>query len=86
MGSSSKTPTSETIRDLAGELDIPEDELLEQAFWKGVRQLRRERVLGAYLQGSLSRDEAIERVGREWVVVAEQQRDAMNEDLEWALQ
>lgn len=56
------------LGNVGGELDIPEDELLEHAFWKGIRQLRRERV------------------GREWVVAAEKQRDAMNEDLEWALQ
>jgi hypothetical protein len=45
----------------------------------------REHVLGRYLRRKLSRDEAVELVGLDWVDLAERQHQAMIEDLEWAL-
>lgn len=51
----------------------------------GLRQLWRERVLGCYLRGQISRDEAIESAGIDWVELADRQHTAMREDLAWAL-
>jgi len=44
----------------------------------------RERTLGQYLRGEISREQAIERAGIVWVELAEQQLAAMSEDLAWA--
>jgi len=55
------------------------------ALQAGLRQLMKELILGRYLRGKISRDEAIEAVGIDWVELAEKQRDAMIEDISWAL-
>ncbi|MES1243282.1 MAG: hypothetical protein ABUT39_16845 [Acidobacteriota bacterium] len=69
---------------LAQELKKPEAEVMTMAFEAGLRQLWRERTLGQFLRGELPREQAIERVGIDWVELAEQQYTAMSEDLEWA--
>jgi hypothetical protein len=47
-------------------------------------EARREHILGRYLQGEISREQAIELVGIDWVDLAERQYAAMTEDLAWA--
>ena len=76
--------TSTSLARLARELQRSEAEIMAMAFEAGLRQLWRERTLGQFLRGELSREQAIERVGIDWVELAEQQYTAMNEDLEWA--
>lgn len=76
--------TSTSLARLARELQRPEAEIMTMAFEAGLRQLWRERTPGQFLRGELSREQAIERVGIDWVEIAEQQYTAMNEDLEWA--
>jgi len=76
--------TSTSLARLAQELQKPEAEIMTMAFEAGLRQLWRERTLGQFLRGQLSRERAIELVGIDWVELAEQQHAAMNEDLEWA--
>lgn len=78
------TSTSTSLARLARELQRSEAEIMAMAFEAGLRQLWRERTLGQFLRGELSREQAIERVGIDWVEIAEQQYTAMNEDLEWA--
>jgi len=73
------------LETLVREMNKSEAEVLTLAFRTGVRQLWRERVLGRYLRGEISRDEAIETVGIDWVELAERQHQAMMEDLAWAL-
>jgi len=46
----------------------------------------RERILGRYLQGVITRDQAIELAGIDWVDLAERQHKAMLEDLAWAME
>lgn len=76
--------TSTNLARLAQELKKPEAEVMTMAFEAGLRQLWRERTLGQFLRGELPREQAIERVGIDWVELAEQQYTAMSEDLEWA--
>jgi len=76
--------TSTSLARLAQELQKPEAEIMTMAFEAGLRQLWRERTLGQFLRGQLSREKTIELVGIDWVELAEQQHAAMNEDLEWA--
>jgi len=61
-----------------------EAEVMALVFRSGVRQLRRELTLGRYLRGIISRAEAVEAVGLDWVEMAERQKDAMLEDIAWA--
>jgi hypothetical protein len=62
-----------------------EAEVLTLALQTGLRQLWREHILGRYLRGEISRDEAIDAAGLPWVDLAERQNEAMLEDLRWAL-
>jgi len=73
------------LETLVRETRKPEAEVITMAFQVGLRQLWRERILGRYLRGEISRDEAIEAVGIDWVELAERQHEAMMEDLAWAL-
>ena len=70
---------------LVRETNKPEAEVMALAFQTGLRQLWRERTLGRYLRGEMTRDEAIEAVGIDWVDLAERQHEAMMQDLAWAL-
>lgn len=73
------------LETLARETNKPEAEVMTLAIQTGLRQLWRERTLGRYLRGEISRDEAIADVGIDWVELAERQHEAMMEDLAWAL-
>jgi hypothetical protein len=61
-----------------------ESEVMTKAFQIGLRQLWREHILGRYLRHEISRGEAIESVGIDWVDLAERQKEAMMEDMAWA--
>lgn len=71
---------------LIRETQKPESEVMTKAFQIGLRQLWREHVLGRYLRHKISREEAIESVGIDWVDMAERQKEAMMEDMAWALE
>jgi hypothetical protein len=73
------------LETLIRETNKPEAEVLRMAFEAGLRQLWREHILGQYLRHQMSRDEAIDAVGIDWVELSERQHTAMMEDLEWAL-
>lgn len=60
-------------------------EILTLAFQTGLRYLWREHILGRYLNQTISRAEAIELVGLDWVELAERQHQAMLEDIGWGL-
>lgn len=74
------------LETLIRETQKPESEVMTKAFQIGLRQLWREHVLGRYLRHEISRDEAIESVGIDWVDLAECQKEAMMEDMAWALE
>ena len=73
------------LETLLKETQKPEDEIMAQAFQAGVRQLWRERILAQFLKQEISRDEAIDAVGIDWVEIAERQHEVMKEDLAWAM-
>ena len=79
-----KGGVSEYIGALAQETHKTEAEIITLALQTGLRQLWRERILGRYLRGEITREEAIQAVGIDWVELAERQHQAMLEDLEWA--
>lgn len=73
------------LETLSRETEKSESEVMTLAFQKGVQQMWRERILGRYLRREITRDEAIEGAGVDWVELAERQHQAMMEDLEWAM-
>ncbi|MBD3341170.1 MAG: hypothetical protein GF353_18840 [Candidatus Lokiarchaeota archaeon] len=73
------------LDDLKNKMQKKESEIFSMAFQTGVKQLWREHVLGQYLRGKITRDEAIESVGIDWVELAERQHKATMEDLSWAM-
>jgi hypothetical protein len=74
------------LESLIRETRKPEAEIVARAFQTGLRQLWREQVLGRYLRGKISRDEAINLANIDYVELAERQHSAMMEDLAWALE
>ncbi len=76
--------TAGYLETLIRETRKPESEVMTKAFQIGLRQLWREHILGRYLRHEISRDEAVESVGIDWVNLAERQKDAMMEDMAWA--
>ena len=74
------------LETLARETNKTESEIMALAFHTGLRQLWRERVLGRYITGDISREEAVESVGVDWVELVERQHKAMLDDLAWALE
>ena len=71
---------------LVRETRKPESEIIALAVEAGLRELWRERVLGQFLCGEISREEAIEQTGLDWVALAERQQKAVQQDLLWATQ
>lgn len=74
------------LQGLSDEMGVSEEEMIAMAVRSGLRQLRRERILAAYMQGDLSREDAVEQVGIDWVEMADRQQQAVEEDLAWALE
>lgn len=73
------------LHQFAEEMDVSEEELIVEVVRSGIQQLRRERTLAAYVRGNLSREDAIEQVGIDWVEMADRQREAVEADVAWAL-
>lgn len=76
---------SERIREVAKAREIPESEVFEQAFERGLEALWEEIVLSKYLDGELAREETVERVGRTKVERAERERELVERDIDWGL-
>ncbi|NLF06676.1 MAG: hypothetical protein GX594_01680 [Pirellulaceae bacterium] len=77
--------TASFLEQLVRDTGKPEAEIVALAVETGARQLWREHVLGQYLRGEISRQQAAETVGMDWVDMAERQHVAMEEDIAWGL-
>ena len=60
-------------------------DVLGRALREGMRQLYLDAVLEARLRGGLTREEAVERVGEADVARAEEEWQAVHEDVTWGL-
>ena len=76
---------SDRVREIAEARGLPESEVFEQALERGLEDLWEDLVLAQYLDGTIEREEAIERVGRTKVEHAERERDIVEEDVDWGL-
>jgi hypothetical protein len=85
LGAEFMASTISFLEQLVRDTGKPEAEVVAMAVESGVRQLWRERVLDRYLRGEISRQQAAETVGMDWVDMADRQRRAMEEDVEWGL-
>lgn len=74
------------LRTLVRETHKSEAEVVALAYQTGLRQLWREHTLARFLRNEISREEAIETVGLDWVELAERQQQAMLEDVAWAIE
>nr|WP_256487755.1 MULTISPECIES: hypothetical protein [unclassified Haladaptatus] len=64
---------------------VPESEVFEQALELGIADLWENVVLGKYIDGELSREEAIELVGLENVQRADHEAAVVEEDVDCGL-
>mgnify|MGYP001104959990 CR=1 FL=1 len=76
---------SDRVREIADAQGPPESEVLEMALERGVEALWEDVVLGRYFDGGLSREEAIDLVGRDKLVRAEREYETVEEDVDWGL-
>jgi hypothetical protein len=59
--------------------------VFERALERGLEDLWEDIALSQYLEGELDREEATEHVGRTKVKRAEQEYEAVEEDVDWGL-
>jgi hypothetical protein len=60
-------------------------QVLTEALRAGMNQVYLEAVLGAHLAGRISREDATHRVGPDSIARAEEERQAVREDVRWGL-
>lgn len=76
---------SDRVREIADARGLPESEVFEMALERGVEELWEDVVLARYFDGDLSREEAIDLVGRDKLVRAEREFETVEEDVDWGL-
>ena len=76
---------SDRVRELARHLDIEESEVLQQALETGVETLYRDMVITRYLDGDLTREEAVDELGAAVINEVDSAREAIEDDVEWGL-
>jgi hypothetical protein len=70
---------------LARERGEEAETIIARAVKLGIEKLKQETILERYLKGEISQEDAIKAVGLELVKLAERQRKALLEDIEWGL-
>lgn len=76
---------SDRVREIAEARGIPESEIFEKAIERGIADLWEDAVVSKYFDGDLSREEAVELVGRTKLERAEREREVVEEDVDWGL-
>jgi hypothetical protein len=76
---------SDRVRKIAEARGLPVSEVFERALERGLEDLWEGLVLARYLDGELSREEAIERIGRAKVERADREREVVEADVDWGL-
>ena len=77
--------SSDRVRDSAAARDLPESVVFERALERGLEGLWANIVLSQYLDGDISRDEAIDRVGRAKVKRADRELEIVEADVGWGV-
>jgi hypothetical protein len=76
---------SDQVRELAEHHDMAESVVIQQAVETGVETLYRDMLVSQYLDGKITRAEAVDALGADVVAEVESARDAIEEDVEWGL-
>lgn len=76
---------SDRVRTLASERDVAESAIIQEAIEAGLETLWRDYVVSQYLDGEVSRADAVEELGEDVVRDVERARDAVDADVEWGL-
>ncbi len=80
-----KTTTFGELEFIIQETGEDEVTVLAQAFREGLKHLYRQKVTGAFIEGKLSREEAVRILGLDTVEELEYQKDAIRRDIQWGL-
>lgn len=76
---------SERVRELARHRGVEEAEVIQRAVETGVETLYRDLIIRRYLDGTITRAEAVDELGVEVVDEVAAAREAIEEDVEWGL-
>ena len=79
------TDLTERVQEIAEARGIPESEILEQALERGVEDLWVDLVLSRYIDDEIDRETAINLIGRDRVKRADQEVQAIEDDVRWGL-
>jgi hypothetical protein len=74
------------VRTLARHHGIEESAVLRQAVERGIETLYREMLINRYLEGELTREEAVDELGAVTVDELDAAREAIEADVNWARQ
>ena len=77
---------SDRVRTLARHRGIEESAVLRQAVERGIETLYREMLISRYLEGELTREEAVTELGAITVDEVDAAREAVEADVSWARQ
>lgn len=78
------TDISNRVREIARHRGSDESSVIEQALERGLDDLWEDVVIARYLDGEISREEAVSEVGRDPIDRADRASDAVDDDIEWA--
>ncbi len=76
---------SDRVAELAQYRDVDEAEIIQRAVASGVETLYRDMVVSRFLDGTITREEAVEELGSDVVADVIAAREAVDEDVEWGL-
>lgn len=76
---------SERVRELARHRGVEESEVIQQAVETGIETLYRDLIISRYLDGAMSREEAVDELGADILDEVVAAREAIEEDVEWSL-
>jgi len=74
---------TDQVQEIADAKGVPESEVFEQALERGVEDMWLDLVIARYLDGEISRAEAVESVGEERLRRAEREGEAVVDDVRW---
>lgn len=79
------TDVSDCVREIARYRDTGESDVIQEAVERGVDTLWRDVVISKYLDGAISREEAVAELGEDLVREVETARQAVEDDVAWGL-
>lgn len=80
------TDVSDRVREIAQYRDTDESAVIQQAVESGIETLWRDVVIAKYLDGDLTREEAVNELGADVIHRVDRAKDAIDEDIEWGLE